>query len=101
MHFTTSTTGDNFVPCTSGTPTTGPVASRCPTAAPFQIGFSAGTGYDLVTGLGSIDANKLVTSWPGFVVTPDFSVGATSVVTYCLSGADRHVNRHGEFDERV
>jgi subtilase family serine protease len=71
------TTGNNIVPCTSGTPTTGPPASRCPTTAPFQIGYSAGTGYDLVTGLGSIDANVLVTSWPGFVVPPGFSVGAT------------------------
>jgi subtilase family serine protease len=73
------TTGNNKVACTSGTPTTGPAAARCPTAAPFLIGFSAGTGYDLVTGLGSIDANKLVTSWPGFVVAPGFSVGASAV----------------------
>src|ERR1700730_11324467 len=67
------TTGNNIVPCTSGTPTTGSAALRCPTTAPFQIGYSAGTGYDLVTGLGSINANVLATSWPGFVVTPDFS----------------------------
>jgi subtilase family serine protease len=73
------TTGNNNVPCTSGTPTTGPASARCPTTAPFTIGFSAGTGYDLVTGLGSIDANKLVTSWPGFVVEPFFSVGSTPV----------------------
>jgi hypothetical protein len=71
------TTGNNIVPCTSGTPTTGPAASRCPTTAPFQIGFSAGSGYDLVTGLGSIDANLLATSWPGFVVAPGFSVAAS------------------------
>jgi subtilase family serine protease len=71
------TTGNNMVTCTSGTPTTGPAVARCPTTAPFVIGFSAGTGYDLVTGLGSIDANVLVTSWPGFVVTPGFSVGET------------------------
>jgi subtilase family serine protease len=70
--------GDNFVPCTSGTPTTGPVADRCPTTAPFRIGFRAGPGYDVVTGLGSIDANALVTSWPGFVIEPGFSVAATS-----------------------
>jgi subtilase family serine protease len=73
------TTGNNIVPCTSGKPTTAPAAARCPTTAPFQIGFIAGTGYDLVTGLGSIDANKLVTSWPGFVVVPGFSVGTTAV----------------------
>jgi subtilase family serine protease len=73
------TVGDNKVPCTSGTPTTGPASARCPTTAPFVIGFSAGPGYDLVTGLGSINAHTLVTSWPGFVATADFSVGATPV----------------------
>jgi subtilase family serine protease len=73
------TTGNNIVPCTSGTPTTGPAATRCPTSAPFQIGFSAGTGYDLVTGLGSVDANVLLTAWPGFGITPDFSIGGTPV----------------------
>jgi subtilase family serine protease len=72
-------TGDNIVPCTSGMPTTGPASARCPTTAPFQIGFTAGPGYDLVTGLGSVDANALVTSWPGFVATPGFSVGGTPV----------------------
>src|SRR4029077_18212361 len=54
------TTGNNIVPCTSG-------STDCPATAPFQIGLSARTGYDLVTGLGSIDAHLLVTSWPGFV----------------------------------
>ena len=73
------TTGNNIVPCTSGTPTTGPAASRCPMTAPFQIGFSAGTGYDPVTGLGSIDANLLATSWPGFVAIPGFSIGGTPI----------------------
>jgi subtilase family serine protease len=80
------TTGNNKVPCTSGTPTTGPASERCPTTAPFTIGFSAGTGYDLVTGLGSIDANKLVTSWPGFVVVPFFSVGSATPVTITAPG---------------
>lgn len=73
------TTGNNIVPCTSGTPTSGSAATRCPTTAPFQIGYNAGTGYDLVTGLGTVDANVLVTSWPGFVVTPGFSVGGSPV----------------------
>jgi subtilase family serine protease len=66
------TTGNNVVPCTSG-------STSCPASAPFQIGFSAGTGYDLVTGLGSVNANVLATNWPGFSVAPDFSVGATPV----------------------
>ncbi len=71
------TTGNNIVPCTSG-------STSCPASAPFQIGFSAGTGYDLVTGLGSVNANLLATNWPGFSVTPDFSIGATPVA---ISGA--------------
>ncbi len=66
------TTGNNIVPCTSG-------STGCPASAPFQIGLSAGTAYDMVTGLGSIDAHALVTSWPGFVATPDFSVGGTPI----------------------
>ncbi len=71
------TTGDNIVPCTSGSP-------NCPASAPFQIGFSAGTGYDKVTGLGSVDANVLVTSWPGFVSAPDYSIGGTPVTVSSL-----------------
>jgi subtilase family serine protease len=66
------TTGNNIVPCTQG-------STNCPTTAPFQIGFSAGTGYDLVTGLGSLDVNNLVTAWPGFAATPSFTVSGTDV----------------------
>jgi hypothetical protein len=66
------TTGNNFVPCTSG-------STNCPTTGTLQIGYAAGTGYDLVTGLGSINANVLATNWPGFSVTPDFSIGATPI----------------------
>ena len=47
-------TGDNMVdPC--------PARARNCTATP--IGFSAGPGYDQVTGLGSIDAYNLVSAW--------------------------------------
>jgi subtilase family serine protease len=65
------TTGNNIVPCTQGT-------TGCPTAAPFQYGFSAGTGYDLVTGLGSVDVTNLATAWAGLTPTPDFSVAGLS-----------------------
>lgn len=48
------TTGDNLVnPC--------PPRSR--TCTPTPVGFTAGTGYDQVTGLGSVDTYNLVTSW--------------------------------------
>ncbi len=37
-----------------------------PTPSDVSIGFSAGTGYDLATGLGSLDANAFVNLLPGF-----------------------------------
>jgi len=46
------------------------------------LGFSAGTGYDQVTGLGSVDALQLAMAWPGFsnsnVVTVTASTGKFS-----------------------
>jgi uncharacterized protein (TIGR03437 family) len=47
------TTGTNIVPCEIGTP-------DCSTGS---FGYSAGIGYDPVTGLGSVDAYNLVTEW--------------------------------------
>ncbi len=46
------TTGNNEVPCTSGSP-------NCPTSGTQVIGYVAGTGYDEATGLGSVDGNEL------------------------------------------
>ncbi len=51
------TSGSNIVPCTKSTP-------NCPTSGTLQFGYSAGTGYDLVTGLGSIDVGNLLAAWP-------------------------------------
>jgi hypothetical protein len=48
------TAGDNKSPCTAG-------SEGCPNGT--SIGFSAGTGYDLAAGLGSIDASNLVHAW--------------------------------------
>jgi subtilase family serine protease len=45
------TSGNND--CTAG-------SANCSSSA----GFSAGVGYDQVTGLGSVDANNLATAWP-------------------------------------
>ncbi len=49
------TSGNNAVPCQTGTP-------NCPSGT-NAIGFNAGPGYDLATGLGSVDANNLVSEW--------------------------------------
>jgi pro-kumamolisin-like protein/subtilase family protein len=68
------TTGDNTSPCTSGT-------ESCPNGSP--IGFTATTGYDQATGLGSIDVTNLVNAWPAGpsgVTTPTLtSINPTSI----------------------
>jgi subtilase family serine protease len=48
------TTGNNIVPCQAGTP-------DCPSSGSY--GYSAGTGYDLVTGLGTLEVTNLVNAW--------------------------------------
>jgi uncharacterized repeat protein (TIGR01451 family) len=60
------TTGNNIVPCVVGT------SPACTTGS---FGYNAGLGYDLVTGLGSIDAWSLASAWH------------TSQCTYTLPGA--------------
>ena len=60
------TTGNNMVPCTQG-------SKDCPSGG--MIGFSAGPGYDLTTGLGSVDVGALAAAWNG-PTNPDFLVSA-------------------------
>lgn len=47
------TSGNNIVPCTAA-------SKDCTNGS---LGFSASSGYDLVTGLGSVDAFNLATDW--------------------------------------
>jgi len=49
------TVGDNSVPCASGSP-------DCGTNG-FMTGYNAGTGYDLATGLGSVDVRQMIANW--------------------------------------
>jgi hypothetical protein len=63
------TTGNNIVPCTTGTP-------DC-TSGTF--GFSAGPGYDQVTGLGSVDAYNLAQIWARTPTTTTVSANPSSV----------------------
>ncbi len=70
------TTGDNMVPCTAGSP-------DCPASG--MIGYSAGPGYDLPTGLGSVDAAALVAAWNG-PTNPDFLISAQSSSLHVTRG---------------
>ncbi len=71
------TTGNNSVPCSQGT-------LNCPNGG--SIGYSAGTNYDLASGIGTIDVSKLVSGWASVTPTGTGStIGAaitsTSVTT--------------------
>jgi subtilase family serine protease len=71
------TTGSNIVPCVPGKPASDPALLQCPNTG--KMGYSAGPGYDQVSGLGSIDANNLVTNWVGFSPTPTYTMGGSPV----------------------
>ena len=60
--------GDNLVPCAQATP-------DCVNGS---LGYTAGAGYDLVTGLGSVDAFQLAKQWNTGVVSTT-SLSATPV----------------------
>jgi Pro-kumamolisin, activation domain/Bacterial Ig-like domain (group 3) len=66
--------GDNKVPDTNGQ---------------FTVGYSAGPGYDLATGLGSIDVNALVTNWASAAAT------AGSTTTLSLGSGQATTVVHG------
>lgn len=71
------TAGSNIVPCAQGT-------LDCLTGS---YGYSAGAGYDPVTGLGSIDANNLVTQWN----TPANGVTVTLVISPSSASLNNNV----------
>ncbi len=53
------TVGNNSVPCASGTPN----CAADSLGYYFEGGYDTGTGYDLATGMGSVDATQLVNQW--------------------------------------
>jgi len=62
------TVGTNAVPCTTGSP-------NCTTTIAgdsygILSGYNAVAGYDLSTGLGSVNANQLVTKWSSVTLLP-------------------------------
>jgi subtilase family serine protease len=73
--------GTNVVYCEFGQPPTPwPVALQCPSAGYFgydAANADAPTGYNLVTGLGSVDANKLAIAW----AASDLRTGTTTLIS--------------------
>jgi len=86
------TTGTNAVPCAGGSP-------NCSASAPStnigkMNGYSAGAGYDMATGLGSVDAYQLALNWgstaaaPSIVsLSPNPMAGSAAVQSLTINGA--------------
>ncbi|HEY2359875.1 MAG TPA: hypothetical protein VGK36_02075, partial [Candidatus Angelobacter sp.] len=90
------TSGNNKQTCQVG-------STNC-TSSP--IGFSAGTKYDLTTGLGSVDLDNLAHAWPGFTVTHqyDLSSSPTSITVATKGtpvGATLTLHGNGGFTDTV
>jgi len=86
------TTGNNLVYCTAGTPSYQPASPplwQCPSSG--VLGFQASnsdttTGYNLVTGLGSVDVDKLATAWET-ALPQEFSLAPTALSFDVTQGA--------------
>jgi subtilase family serine protease len=65
--FNDVTADTNAVPCAAGSPNCGTEG-----AAPIGVltGYNSGVGYDLTTGLGSVNAANLVNNWKSVTFTP-------------------------------
>jgi subtilase family serine protease len=73
------TTGNNSVPCTQSTAN----AASCVANTAgyfFESGYDTNVGYDLATGLGSVDVTQLVNAWGASTtpITPTVTVTTTS-----------------------
>ncbi|UWZ84669.1 protease pro-enzyme activation domain-containing protein [Occallatibacter riparius] len=79
------TVGNISVPCTAGTPNCG--------SNGFLKGFDTATGYDLATGLGSVDVSALIANWANSTGT------ATATVT--VTPASSTVNVANTLDVKV
>ena len=87
------TTGSNGVPCAGG-------SHNCSASAPAanigkMTGYSAGTGYDLATGLGSVDANALVTNWGATAAAPSIVSLSPNPMTGSASSQNLTLNGSG------
>ncbi|HEX5227047.1 MAG TPA: protease pro-enzyme activation domain-containing protein [Bryobacteraceae bacterium] len=67
------TAGNNIV--------TAACSRRQITCSNVPVGYNAGVGYDLATGLGSVDAYKLITVWTGGSITTPPSTNPSANIT--------------------
>jgi subtilase family serine protease len=87
--FHSVTSSNNLVYCTPNTPSVQPVDLQCPSTG--VLGFQASnfdttTGYNLVTGLGSVDVDKLATAWEA-TLPQEFSLAPSATSFDVTQGA--------------
>jgi subtilase family serine protease len=84
--------GNDAVPCSVGSANCNATSSSIGTMA----GWSAGAGYDLATGLGSVNAYNLIMNWPGAAqaaapaisaLSPNPMTGSASSQTLTINGS--------------
>jgi hypothetical protein len=86
------TAGSNAVACVGGSP-------NCSTTTSATVGkmtgYNAGPGYDLATGLGSVDANALVTNWSGTAPAPAIVSLSPNPITESAASQNLTINGSG------
>jgi subtilase family serine protease len=75
------TSGTNAVPCAGKSSGCSSTQKNVPGV---MNGYNAGAGYDLATGLGSVDANALTTNW---ATVTDFTLTATTPPSVARGGS--------------
>jgi pseudomonalisin len=58
-------------------------------SVPGVTGYSAGTGYDLCTGVGSVDGTVLINNWGGSA-SPNFTISASPTSVSVVQGSSGH-----------
>ncbi len=58
-------------------------------SVPGVTGYSAGTGYDLCTGVGSVDGTVLINNWGG-TASPNFTISASPTSVSVVQGSSGH-----------
>jgi subtilase family serine protease len=76
------TVGSNVVPCQQGSPNCTLSTVKDNTNGYYTLGYYAGTGYDLASGLGSVDANLLVQNWNSLSFKPTSTALTLSQTTF-------------------
>jgi subtilase family serine protease len=79
--FNDITIGTNIVPCVAGSPNCNTEGQNVPVG--ILTGYTAGIGYDLTSGLGTVNAANLVNNWQSITFTPTtttLSLFPTSIV---------------------